>query len=58
MGVDPAGATYEENVLRQVTKIGSKRERKAPKRFLPDEWNVAGSLIMNDDETKSVAEAV
>ena len=48
--------TYEENFMRQVKTLGAKRQRNPPKRFLPDECNVATALL--DDEPKSITGAL
>ena len=58
VGVAQPGASYEENFMRQVDTVGAKRIRKPPKRFSPDECNVAAQFTVDDDEPKSVTDAL
>lgn len=59
VGVPQPGASYEENFMRQVDEtVGTKRQRKPPQRFLPDECNVAAELTNDDDEPKSMTDAL
>ena len=58
MGVAQPGASYEENFMRQVDTVGAKRIRKPPNRFSPDQCNVAAQFTVDDDEPKSVTDAL
>ncbi len=58
VGVIQPGASYEENFMRQVETVSTKRQRNPPKRFSPDECNVAASSTASDDEPKSVTDAL
>ena len=58
MGVAQTGTSYEENFMRQVDTVGAKRIRKPPNRFSPDECNVAAQFTVDDDEPKSVTDAL
>ena len=58
VGVAQPGASYEENFMRQVDTVGVKRIRKPPNTFSPDECNVAAQFTVDDDEPKSVKDAL
>ena len=58
VGVAQPGASYEENFMRQVDTVGAKRIRKPPNRFSPDKCNVAAQFTVDDDEPKSVTDAL
>ena len=58
VGVAQPGASYEENFMRQVDTVGVKRIRKPPNTFSPDECNVAAQFTVDDDEPKSVTDAL
>ena len=58
VGVAQPGASYEENFMRQVDAVSAKRQRNPPKRFLPDECNVAAELTVDDEEPKSLTDAL
>ena len=58
VGVPQPGASYEENFMRQVDAVSVKRQRNPPKRFLPDECNVAAELTVDDEEPKSLTDAL
>ena len=58
VGVAQPRASYEENFMRQVDTVGVKRIRKPPNTFSPDECNVAAQFTVDDDEPKSVTDAL
>ena len=58
VGVAQPGASYEENFMRQVDAVSAKRQRNPLKRFLPDECNVAAELTVDDEEPKSLTDAL
>ena len=54
--VQPVGATYEENFMRETGNLGDKRQRKAPSRF-DDECYVADNLTADINEPVHIQEA-
>ena len=54
----PVGASYEDNFMKQVENIGTKRQRKAPKKFSPDECNLAESLTAESEQPQSIHDAL
>ena len=54
----PVGASYEDNFMKQVENIGTKRQRNAPKKFSPDECNLAESLTAESEQPQSIHDAL
>ena len=54
----PVGASYEENIMKQEQNFGTKRQRKAPKKFSPDECNFVDSLTAENEEPQTISEAL
>ncbi|CAB3979521.1 effector candidate [Paramuricea clavata] len=52
------GETYEESFVKQVENLETKRQRKAPKKFSPDECNITESLTAENEEPQSISEAL
>ena len=52
------GASYEENFMKQEENFGTKRQRKAPKKFSPDECNFVDSLTAENEELQTISEAL
>ena len=50
--------SYEENFMKQVQNLNAKRQRKAPKKFSPDECNITESLTAENEEPQSISEAL
>ena len=44
--------------MKQVENIGTKRQRKAPKKFSPDECNFAESLTAESEQPQSIHDAL
>ena len=54
----PVGESYEENFMKQVRNLTTKRQRKTPKKFSLDECNITESLTTENGEPQSVHEAL
>jgi hypothetical protein len=52
------GKSYEESFMKQVENLETKRQRKAPKKFSPDECNITESLTAENEEPQSISEAL
>jgi hypothetical protein len=50
--------SYEERFTKQVENLETKRQRKALKKFSPDECNVTESLAAENEEPQSISEAL
>ncbi|CAB3988289.1 Retrovirus-related Pol poly from transposon TNT 1-94 [Paramuricea clavata] len=52
------GESYEESFMKQVENLETKRQRKAPKKFSPDECNITESLTAENEKPQSISEAL
>lgn len=52
------GASYEETFMKQVQNLGTKRQRRAPTKFSPDERNLTEPMTAENEEPQSINEAL